>query len=272
MKVIALSKLTAIVLALVFMAGSVVGQVVKVGGKNIDPPSDASIRAPKEAQERAQALLAAGYIKEADAVIRHYRSQFPLDYLFRMLAFDVAFLQGHYEDIRAILEVSKEVVEQYRIHSALFNSTTSGLSIAAVEFSGIKTGRDREVLEKQLVEVALARRSSLPFGMVDDKGIHVDKQVLALILVHQSYGRNGKLLFDRAAKLAPNDTFILELKAKRLIADGEEAQAVEMYKKALKAKASEARIKYLKKELAEAEKMAEWRKRVGPRTDKKDGG
>lgn len=136
----------AITFALVFVTGSVIGQVVTVGGKNADPPSDASIKAPKEAQDRAQALLAAGFLKEADAVVRHYRSQFPLDYVFRKLAFEVAFLQGRYEDIPAILEVSKEVVEQYRIHGVLFSSTTSGLAIAAVEFSGVKTGRDREVL------------------------------------------------------------------------------------------------------------------------------
>jgi tetratricopeptide (TPR) repeat protein len=128
------------------------------------------------------------------------------------------------------------------------------------------------MLEKQLFEVATAQRLSLPFGMVDDEGIHIDKQVLALILLHQSYGRNQQLLFDRAAKLAPNDTFILELKAKLLSDDGEEAKAVEMYRKALKAKASEARIKYLKKELIEAEKKAEYRKVIGPRTDRKGGG
>ena len=249
-----------------------VGQVVTVGGKNVEPPSDASIKAPKEAQDRAQALLAAGYLKEADAVVRHYRFQFPLDYVFRKLAFEVAFLQGRYEDIPAILEVSKQVVEQYRIHGVLFNSTTSGLAIAAVEFSGVKTGRDREVLERQLFEVAIAQRSSLPFGMVDDEGIHIDKQVLALILVHRSYGRNQEILFERAAKLAPSDSFILEMRAKLLSDDGEEAKAVEMYKKALKAKASEARIKYLKKELIEAEKKAEWRKVIGPRTDRKGGG
>lgn len=261
-----------ITLCLVIAATSAAGQVIQRGGKNIHVPSDASIRAPSDAHERAQALLAAGHIKEASVLVQHYRSQFPNDYTFRLLAFDVAFLQGRYEAIPELLKVSDEVAQQYPLHTTLFSSKSYMLNIAAVEFAGYETGIAREKLEQTLLQVAQAQRKTLPFEMVDDDGINVDRQVLALLLVHTRYGRNGKLLFDRAAKLAPNDTFILELKAKRLIADGEEAQAVEMYKKALKAKASEARIKYLKKELAEAEKMAEWRKRVGPRTDKKDGG
>ncbi len=271
MKEMSFAKYAAL-LIVILSAYTATAQDVKVGGKNVDGTSDASIKAPVEAQERAQALLAAGFIKEANVVVQHYRSQFPLDYTFRKLAFDVAFLQRRYEEIPAILEVSVEVVEQYRIHSVLFNSSTAMLAIAAVEFSGVKTGRDRDTLEKLILETANAQRSSLPFGIVDDDGIHLDKQVLALLLVHQRYGRNGKLLFERAAKLAPNDTFILELKAKHLIDDGEEAQAVEMYKKAIKAKASEERVKHLKKALAETEKLAEWRKVIGPRTDKKDGG
>lgn len=139
--------------------------------------------------------------------------------------------------------------------------------------NGIKTDRDPEVLEAEVLKEAWAKRESLPFGMVDEDGVHVDKQVLTLLLLRDSFGgSHRKLLFDRAAKLAPNDSFILEMKAKLLLDDGEEAKAVEMYKKALKSKASKARIKYLKKELVEAEKMAEYRKVIGPRTDRKGGG
>lgn len=199
----------------------------------------------------------------------------PGDFNLRNVAFEIAFIRADYESLRWAHALPADVLRDYPelANRAVERSWQTLACMYVAHLNGVKTGRDPEQLEAEVLKEAWSKRESLPFGMISKEGIHADKQVLTLLLLQDSFGgSHRKLLFDRAAKLAPNDTFILELKAKRLIADGEEAQAVEMYKKALKAKASETRIKYLKKELVEAEKMAEWRKRVGPRTDKKDGG
>jgi hypothetical protein len=221
-------------------------------------------------------LTNAGEFSRARSMFRIVQGQYPWDLGLPGLGIELFFLSEEYSEIGRFLKLPEDFSAEFPEWATMLQP--SGWSVDATcyvaHLNGFKTGRDHEELEGEVLKQALNRRESLPFGMVDEEGgIHVERQVLTLLLLRDAFGgSHRKLLFDRAAKLAPNDTFILELKAKRLIADGEEAQAVEMYKKALKAKASEARIKYLKKELAEAEKMAEWRKRVGPRTDKKDGG
>lgn len=231
------------------------------------------IMAPNENKELAGALFEKGYFDKAQTIVSTNLQQFPGDFGLRSLAFKIAFMQERYANMLEVAVMPPDVLQTYPTAPRVISEGWHDVGCLVIaELNGVKTGRDAKHLEAALMKEAWARRESLPFGMVTEEGVHVDKEVLALLLLLDNFPSHRKLLFERAAKLAPNDTFILELKAKRLIGEGEEAQAVAMYKKAVKAKASEERIKHLKKALAETEKLAEWRKRVGPRTDKKGGG
>lgn len=219
-------------------------------------------------------LQSAGQLDKARALVDIQRKQYPWDPGLPRIGWQIAFLQGRYADIVSYTDMPHDFQIAYPfVWQTLFEGWDTRAIFYVATMNGVKTPLDPKELEAEILKEAWAKREGLPFGMVTEEGVHVDKQVLTLLLLRDSFGgSHRKLLFERAAKLAPNDTFILELKAKHLIDDGEEAQAVEMYKKAIKAKASEERVKHLRKALAEAEKLAEWRKRVGPRTDKKGGG
>jgi hypothetical protein len=261
--------LTITILTMVY--GSVSAQEL-----NRRPPTDilAAHRVPADVVRLVSSLQNAGLFDKASSVIEVHRRNYPWDPDLPRLGLELAFLRSTYADMTGYLKMPVEFQQAFPfVWQTMFDGTRCNLMFYVAHINGIKTGRDSEALDSEVLKEAWAKRESLPFGMVDEDGVHVDKQVLTLLLLRDSFGgSHRKLLFDRAAKLAPNDSFILEMKAKLLLDDGEEAKAVEMYKKALKAKASEARIKYLKKELVEAEKLAEYRKVIGPRTDRKGGG
>lgn len=226
--------------------------------------------APSEHRDLAHMLLYRGHLDKAQAIVTANLRQFPGDYTLRGVAFKIAFLQERYADMLEVAVMPPDVLETYPMAPRVISEGWHHVGCLVIaELNGVKTGRDAKHLEAALMKEAWAKRESLPFGMVDEEGVHVDKQVLTLLLLQDSFGSHRKLLLERAANLAPNDTFILELKAKRLMDEGSAGgpvnlldQGLAMYKKALKAKASEERIKYLKKEMAEAEKKVEWLKRV----------
>ncbi len=230
--------------------------------------------APRETMSLLSTLIYASEFDRAKSAFKVAHQRYPWDPSLLYIGIDLSFLSHEYGSLSTYLKLPEDFHRAYPDWGKVLEPTswrTNAVCYVA-ELNGFRTGRNPELLEAEVLTKAWEQRASLPFGMIDEDGVHVDKQVLALLLLRDSFSSHRKLLFDRAAKLAPNDTFILELQAKWLVSEGEEAQAVAMYKKALKAKASDARIKHLKKALAEAEKLVEWRKIVGPRTDKKSGG
>lgn len=243
-------------------------------GERRDPGLSVHL-APSETRSLLHTLINASDFVRAKSTLKIALQSYPWDPSLYSLGVDLYFLSEDYGNLATCLKLPENFHRAYPEWAPLLepsNWKTDAICYVA-HLNKVKTGRDPEAMEAEVLKQAWEQRASLPFGMIDEEGVHVDKQVLTLILLMEVVFREHyQLLFERAEKLAPNDTFILELKAKRLIIDAEEAQAVEMYKKALKAKASKERIKHLKTALAEAEKLAEWRKVIGPRKDKKAGG
>lgn len=228
-------------------------------------------RVPRETIALIARLEHAQLLDKARSVIDLNRREFPWDPDLPQAGWRIAFLQGSYADIENYVHMPLSFQQTFPfVWQTFFEGWSTGAIFYIASLNGVKTPLKLDDLESMVMKEAWAKRETLPFGMVTEEGIHADKQVLTLLLLQDSFGgSHRKLLFERAANLAPNDTFILELKAKRLMDEGAAGGPVELldqalatYKKALKAKASKERIKHLKKEMAEAEKKVEWLKRV----------
>lgn len=229
-------------------------------------------RVPKETWTILNRLVYTRQYEQARTAFKLALEQYPWDVSLPSLGLQIAFLTENYSEIPGFLEVPPgfEVAfpELAQLQMAGASWKSDAMCLVA-HLKGFKTRRDHASLEASVLKTAWERRADLPFGMVDERGVHAQKEILVLVLIMHQNREHWDHLMARAERLAPNDTFILELKAKRLMDKGSTGgpldpldQGLAMYKKALNARASETRISYLKKELAEAEKKAEWIKRV----------
>jgi hypothetical protein len=266
-----MNRLVSVLLVVAFAVQLGTAQKFSDRSRRIDLGLDA-YRVPKETWAVLNRLVYTRKYEQARTAFKLAREQYPWDISLPSLGLNIAFLTENYSEIPGFLEAPPgfEVAfpEVAQLHRAGSSWESDAMCLVA-HLKGFKTRRDPAELEASVLKKAWERRAGLPFGMVDERGVHADKEILVLVLIMHQNREHWDLLMTRAERLAPNDTFILELKAKRLMDEGSAGgpvslldQGLAMYKKALKAKASEERIKYLKKELVEAEKKTEWLKRV----------
>ncbi len=230
------------------------------------------LMASAEAKELVRTLLYAGQLDKAEAVLTVQLKQHPGDFDLRHIAFKVAFLQGKYALLEPLTQLPPSIVDEYPELRRALNGWIIEGGLAAANYSGLAIKADKDKLEQAVLKVAEENAASLPFEMVTEDGIHTKPEILVLTLLMRNYERNARFLLDRIVKLAPNDTFVLELQANDYTRQQKHAKAVEFLKKSIKAKPSKERKKKLQGLLVEAEKKAAYQKVIGEVQDKKGGG
>ena len=218
------------------------------------------LAAPPESLSLVRKTTLEGRFKEAVSIGRKVLQAHPNDVNLRRLIAEVAFLQDDYATVEEMFTMSASFRQEYPELLISLEIGSAAYMRAFVASYGIKPSESAERLWAVVHEDALSRKSNLPFEIIDIDGeFQTDGKVIALALLADGFGTHRPIIIDKMVKLAPKDTFVLEMQAENQRRHGKVKEQIATLRRSAAA-ASKTRKKHLEGVIKQAEAEA---KRLG---------